>query len=261
MLMPTAAIQRDVSVLLLAGSVLMAVRMYGNGLWRQYPVFFAYFLFRIPNSAWPLLVNDESLTYFWLFLITSPICVVFYVLLVAELYRLILARYRGLDTVGRWAMYAATLVSVLVSIAALLPHFTPTMPQSSKHLGYEFALERGIDFSLVLFILLLLLFLSRFPISLSRNVAVHAAIFSVYFLTAALGLMLRALWGISLSAEVNLFLSCASLVCVAAWIFLLTPAGEAARARVPLLGSGDEERILRELDAVNSALLRASRRI
>jgi hypothetical protein len=75
--------------------------------------------------------------YFWLWLITSPVCLVFYVLLVAELYRLILEKYRGLETLGRWAMYAATAVSVLISALALLPHITPAMPQSSRVLGYE----------------------------------------------------------------------------------------------------------------------------
>ncbi|MFY9725260.1 MAG: hypothetical protein WAJ87_07175 [Bryobacteraceae bacterium] len=259
--MPTAAIQQYLQILLLLGSILVVAKLYRSGLWRKYPVFFAYFAFRIPNSVWPLTVGTGSLVYLELWLYTSPVCVVFYVLLVAELYRLILEKYRGLETMGRWAMYAATVVSVVISVLALLPHFTPAMPQRSKHVGYEIALERGVDFSLVVFILLLLLFLSRFPIPLSRNVVVHAAIFSLYFLTAALGSLLHALWGINLSAEVNLFLSCTSLLCVVAWLLLLNPAGENVPAHLPLLGSGDEEKILRELDAVNAALLRASRQV
>ncbi len=259
--MPTAAIQQYIQILLLIGSVLVAARLYHNGLWRKYVVFFAYFIFRIPNSAWPLVINDESSAYFWLWLITSPVCVIFYVLVVAELYRLILEKYRGLATIGRWAMYAATAISVMISVLALLPRFTPAMPQRSRDVGYETALERGIDLSLVVFVLLLLLFLSRFPITLSRNVMVHAAIFSLYFLAAALGLVLHALWGINLSAEVNLFLSCTSLVCVGGWLLLLNPAWESVPAHLPLFRSGDEEKILRELDSVNAALLRISRQI
>jgi hypothetical protein len=75
------------------------------------------------------------------------------------------------------------------------------------------------------------------------------------------GLLLHALWGIRLSAEVNLFLSAASLVCVAGWLWLLNPAGETVPVHLPVFGSGDERRILLQLDAANSALLRASRRI
>jgi hypothetical protein len=259
--MATASLLHLVEILLLIGSALVATRLYSNGLWRKYRVFFAYCVLRVPNFVWPLVVSDQSPVYFWLFLISSPVFVLLYVLLVAELYRLILEKYRGLETLGRWAMYAATAVSVLISALALLPHITPAMPQSSRVLGYEFALERGVDFSLVLFILLMLLFLSRFPVPLSRNVLVHAAIFSLYFLTSAVGLLLHALWGIRLSAEVNLFLSAASLLCVAGWLWLLNPAGETVPAHLPVFGSGDEQRILLQLDAANSALLRASRRI
>jgi len=259
--MPTAIFQQSIETLLLIGSVLMAVKLYRDGLWRKYRVFFAYFAFRVPNSVWPLLLDYRSQPYFWLWLITEPISLVFYVLMVAELYRLILERYRGLATIGRWAMYGATAVSVLISVLALLPHITPAMPQLSRHLGYEVALERGIDFSLVAFILLMLGFLSRFPIKLNRNVMVHAAIFPFYFLSRALGFLLHALWGIKLSEEVNLFLSGAALACVAGWLWLLNPTGETVEAHLPVFGSGDEQRILLQLDTANAALLRASRRI
>lgn len=259
--MPTAEIQQSVEILLLLGSALVAAKLYRNGLWRKYRIFFGYFVFRVPNSAWPLIFDYRSQAYFWLWLITEPVCLAFYVLLVAELYRLILERYRGLETMGRWAMYVATAVSVLISVLALLPRITPAMPQLSKYLGYEIALERGIDFSLVLFILLMVVFLSRFPIRLSRNAVVHATAFSLYFLTSTLGLLLHGLWGIKLSAEVNLFLSGASLVCVAGWLWLLNPASEKVQAHLPVIGPGDEQRILLQLDTVNAALLRVSRKI
>ncbi|HEY9141465.1 MAG TPA: hypothetical protein VIN93_11270 [Bryobacteraceae bacterium] len=259
--MPTATIQQYVQILLLLGSALVAAKLYRNGLWRKYPIFFAYFVLRVPNFVWPLMVDTGSPVYLWLFLVTSPVFVIFYVLLVAELYRLILKKYRGMETMGRWVMYTASAASVVLSVLALLPRFTPAMPQRSRDLGYEYALERGIDLSLVVFILLMLLFLSRFPIPLSRNVVVHAAIFTLYFLAAALGLLLHALWGINLSAELSLSLSCVSLLCVGAWLLLLNPAGENVPAHLPLLGSGDEEKILRELDAVNAALLRVSRQV
>lgn len=259
--MPTASLQQIVEILLLIGSALLVVKLYRNGLWRRYRVFFGYFVFRIPNSIWPPIVSTASPVYFWLWLITSPVCLVFYVLVVAEAYRLILEKYHGLETMGRWAMYAATALSVLISVLALLPHITAAMPQSSRVLGYEMALERGVDFSLVLFILLMVVFLSRFPIPLSRNVIVHAAIFSLYFFTAELGALLHVLWGMKLSAEVNLFLSGASLVSVAGWLWLLDPAGETAQTRLPVFGSGDEQRVLLQLETVNTALLRASRKI
>jgi hypothetical protein len=61
-------------------------------------------------------------------------------------------------------------------------------------------------------------------------------------------------------AEVDLFLSAASPVCPAARLWLPNPAGEPLPAHLPVFASGDERRILLQLDAANSALRRASRR-
>jgi len=48
---------------------------------------------------------------------------------------------------------------------------------------------------------------------------------------------------------------------VAGWLWLLNPAGETVQAHLPVIGSGDEQRILLQLDTLNAALLRASRKI
>ena len=113
--MPTPAIQQLVSKLLLLGSALTVANLYRNGLWRKYPIFFTYFVLRVPNFVWPLMVSTASRTYYWLWLITEPVFVIFYVLVVAELYRLILERYRGLETMGRWAIYAETTTDIAVA--------------------------------------------------------------------------------------------------------------------------------------------------
>jgi hypothetical protein len=40
--------------------------------------------------------------------------------------------------------------------------------------------ERGVVFSLVIFLLLILLFLSIYPVSLSRNILVHCVVYTVF---------------------------------------------------------------------------------
>ena len=47
---------------------------------------------------------------------------------------------------------------------------------------YVLATERGIETALAIFIILMLCFLSFFPVKLSRNVRVHALVFSIFFL-------------------------------------------------------------------------------
>jgi len=105
----------------------------------------------------------------------------FYILVVLELYRLVLDRYQGIYTLGQWAMYLAIAISVTISVLALLPRITPRIPEPSRILFREMAVERGVDLSLVLFILLIVLFLSRFPAPLSRNTIVHRGYMPSFF--------------------------------------------------------------------------------
>src|SRR5437763_1664075 len=100
-----------VQYLVLAGSALVAGKLFFSGLFRRYPVFFLYFLFRIPNSIWPLFLDLRSQAYYNLWRVTSVLALVLYVLAIAELYRLVFEWYRGLQTVGRWALYLSIAVS------------------------------------------------------------------------------------------------------------------------------------------------------
>ena len=141
---------------LLIGSALTALKLYRTGLYRQYPFFFLYFIFRIPNSIWPLLLKVSDDLYLQIWIVTSPIVLIFYVLIVVELYQLVLANYKGLYSVGRWAFYLSLAVSIAISALSLLPKIKPGTPQRSKLMVYEIATERGVDTSLAIFIILML---------------------------------------------------------------------------------------------------------
>ena len=94
--------------------------------------------------------------------------------MVLELYSLVLQNYKGLQTVGRWVFLIAMTLAVLISGLSVLPSWGN--PNEKVPVIFYFALiGRGIFFSLVLFILLILFFLSWYPISLSRNLVIHAA--------------------------------------------------------------------------------------
>src|SRR5258707_865753 len=127
---------------------------------------------------------------------TQPLFWLFYVLTVVELSRLVLERYKGLYSIFRVAVIVSTVVSVTVSALSLIPKIKPTSPQRSKILGLFLVSERGLELSLALFIILILLFLSRYPVVLSRNVRAHAVIYAVYFLANTMGLLIRSLWGL-----------------------------------------------------------------
>lgn len=258
--MSDAALILLFQLLTLLGSVLTVVKLYSTDLYRRYRMFFLLFLFQIPNTIWPLFIDYHSRLYQYLWTGTEPISWLLYGLVVLELYRLVLEKHRGLYSLGRWMMYLAVIVSVIISIISILPKIKPRSSLHSRTLGYLFATQRGVYFSLVLFIVLILLFLSRYPIHLSRNVLVHAALYSIFFLCGTLGVLLRSLFGDRALDQVNLFLTGMSSICVLAWFFLLTKKGEESQTNLPLFGPEQERRALLQLDALNATLLKVSRK-
>jgi hypothetical protein len=258
--MPNVQLEFVLHIISVLGSALTVIKLYGTGLYRRYLFFFCYCLFRIPNFAWPLFIPDVgSLQYRRMWSITEPVAWVFQILVVFELYSLVLKDHRGLYTIGRWAMYAATTISVALSLLALIPNLRPGMPEYRRRINYELAAGRGIELSLVLFILLMLFFLSRYPIKLSRNLAVHASLYSIYFLSTSFELILRTILDVRIGAAANVSMDAISSICSVAWFLLLSPKGEEVQANLPIFGPEREQRALRQLEALNATLLKVSR--
>jgi hypothetical protein len=258
--MTSVALVSCLKAMLLLGSILMALRLYRTDLYSRYPIFFAFFIFRIPNSIWPLFLEVSSPVYQKVWVLTEPIEFGFYVLMVVELYKLVLEKYKGLYTLSRWALYVSLAVSVAISGISLLPRINPTMPQRSRIMFYVLATERGIETGLAIFILLILCFLSFFPVKLSRNVRVHAMVFSIFFLSNTFVLLMRSLFGMHLRNEMNTILMGVTAGSIVAWLTLLSVAGEDVSHSPVLYGQEHESRLLTHLDSLNAALLRVSNR-
>ena len=245
---------------LLLGSMLMVLVLYRTGLYRRYPIFFAFFIFRIPNGIWPLFLEVSSPLYQQVWVLTEPIGLGFYIFMVVELYKLVLEKYKGLYTLGRWALYVSLAISVSISAISLMPRIQPSLPQQSKIMFYMLATERGVHTGLAIFIVLILCFLSLFPVKLSRNVRVHALVFSIFFLSSTFMLLMRSLFGLHLADAVNTVLMGITAASVVAWLTLLRATGEDTQRAPALYGQEEESRLLMHLDSLNAALLRASGR-
>src|ERR1039458_3903217 len=245
---------------LLLGSMLMALMLYRTGLYRRYPIFFAFFIFRIPNSIWPLFLAVSSNLYLHVWVLTEPFEFGFYVLMVVELYKLVLEKYKGLYTLGRWALYVSLAISVSASAISLLPRIKPSMPQPSKIMFYMLATERGVHTGLAIFIVLILCFLSLFPVKLSRKGRGQALVCSSFFLSSTFMLLMRSLFGLHMADTVNTVLMGITAASIVAWLTLLRAAGEDTQSAPALYGKEEESRLLMHLDSLNAVLLRASGR-
>jgi hypothetical protein len=239
---------------------LLALRLYTAGLARKYKIFFAFIIFHALCVPLSLVLNQESDAYFWFWVCTQPIALILYIWVVTELIELVLARHRGFFTAGRWAMYAGVTVSVIVSLATLLPKMTPEAPQGTKVLWYCFAAERAVDFSLAIFLVLMVALLNFYAVPLSRNVLVHAVVFTMFFISSSLWTILRNVFGLRYQDSVNTALTAITFACVLAWLFFLSPQGEEAHVKAPWYGPEQEERILSQLDSINAALLKIAQK-
>jgi len=257
----SAAIFHTLELIILAGCALASIRLVYSGLYRRYRAFFAYLIFRFLYTAAILFVfkNSSSAAYGWFWILTEPIIWLFYVVVVVELYSLILERHKGLYTLGRWVLYVGLSLAILISGLTLLPQFGGGRAQRSRLLPYYYAIERGVDFSLLLFLLLILLWLTRYPVPLSRNVVVHSVAYSILFLSNTGGMLARIIFGYNFHDSLDTFFLGIGAVCILIWLFFLTPKGEEVRVSLPIFGPEHEERILSQLDALNKTLLKASR--
>ena len=244
--------------------------LYVQGLHKRYRILFLFLCVQVSRSAslfvaeywvhsvWPQIPVRQA--YSWTWVHTEPLLCLSYILLVSDLYSLVLQNYKGLQTVGRWMLVIAVPLAIAISVVSVLP--TLEKPASEISVVFYFDLiNRGIMLSLVIFILLILSFLSWYPISLSRNVVVHCVICTIFLISSSMGYLVRNVEGGSVHNAVNLAHLVITAVCWSGWLLLLTPTGEAAKMVVRREWSREEEqRLVDQLTSINSSLLRAARK-
>ncbi len=236
----------------------LVVRMAREGLYRIYKGFFVYLCASVLQTLLMLPFGAETKTYAWLYLVTQPLIWVLFILSVVELFSLVLRRYRGIASLGRWVMMGAVAMAVLTSILTLAPDLQHV---SGKHqiLMYYTVIERGISSSLVAFLLIMSAFLVWCPIRLSRNVILHTVVFSGYFLSSTVALFVRNVEGLGITALISAVLIGITNVCLMIWILFFARKGEEVEATVRHSWSPEDgEKLVRQLDAINAALLRSS---
>ena len=244
----------------IAANLSAAIRFVQSGLHRRYPVFTVFLIVQFISSALIQLYKPSSAGYFYVYVYTTPLIWILYVLIVRELYSLVLRDYPGIYSMMRWSMYGVVALAVCISLLSVVVTFRQAAGAHSK-ISYYYLIERGIVFALVLFIVSMLWFLSRYPVRLSRNILIHCFLYSALFLCDAALLLVQSLTLMRYTAMLNLALLTISAACFTGWAALFSKKGEGELVRVRhYQDSMDEDRLLSELNSINSTLLRAARR-
>jgi hypothetical protein len=201
---------------------------------------------------------QASMAYFWVYLVSLILSWVVSVYVVREMFELALVNYPGIRTAGRWTMYAATGISVVVSLAITV-FFGKGGYHGHSGLFYLESVNRSVLFTLAAVIASILVLLSRYPLHLHKNTYVSTSFFSAVFLSEAAEMLVD-----SLSLHLNvawvdqtqiLF----AAVCLAGWALMLRPETTVAPARVSFENPAEQE-LLQQLESFNALLARVGRR-
>jgi len=237
-------------------AALAAARMRVSGLYTRYRLLFMYLIYLVPGGVWPLLLSPRSHAYFWFWIYTEPINWLFDILVVRELCGLVLERYRGLCSLGRWAMYGGMGLSAAISLASLLPRLSNTLTSRSQLLAVTVGMNRGVNFALALFLLLMLLLVSRYPMPISRNVILNAVLFTIVFFCNTLAMLLHTVFDLSTGMHVDAVLTSLNALTLLVWFLALTPRGELPQIETRQGKSEHEAHLLAHLERLNAMVLR-----
>jgi hypothetical protein len=247
-----------INIVIAVGSASLTARLYFSGLHRRYRAFFLYMAFFTLQSAALLALAPDSGAYQKVWVLSEPFEWFFYAWVVLELFSLVLRDYQGLYTVGRWSLILATSIALLASVFSLaVPSHATTQ---GRLLAYYYVAERAVYFSLVVFLLTILILLTRYPITLNRNTIIHSLIFSVYFAGNAAIFLMLSTHGSGVLRIATYATLAVNLGALGTWLAMLNPAGERCSRKLrPAWMPGREDELSNQLNSLNAALLRVAR--
>lgn len=259
--MPRVSLLFALQIASLLGLSLTSFKLLRAGLYRRYQFFFLFLLFRVPYGATTMSMAHNTSTYFYLWLSGHVVYWVFYVFVVRELCGLILEKYTGLKTLGRWFMYGSVVVALIASVASVLPGINPSIAARSNKgvLGYVLSIDKGVTISLGVFLAVLLALLSRYPVRLPRNVVVHSFLYPLFFFSNALTILWVSMFGVETFRIADLISTAVTAGCGFAWYLLLSKKGEEVTTNVLRVDKEKEERLLSQLNYLNQTLLKSGK--
>ena len=229
--------------------------MWQAGLHRVYIYFFSYLLLVLLETPVLASVGYGTVAYGYVWMATEGLALCFYALIVLECYATVLRDLKGIATISRRYIEITLGIAILAALLLLGLERTP-----KTLFGYFYALDRAVVSSLLFFVLLMIAFLIYYPVPLNRNVITYSVGYAVYFLTKATALFIRNTsheWRPQISA----ILIGVSTSCLLFWMIGLTRDGE---TKTVVVGhkwdTGDEERLVSQLKAINANLIRAARK-
>jgi hypothetical protein len=248
-----------VELTIAAAAVAVVARLIYLNLASRFRALLAYLTFlAVVNCAFGLL-NQASALYFWSYIAVEPLECLLGIFAVRELFALTFDNYPGIRSVGRWAMYAGIALALAISLLVTRFFWNGEIHGRSIHLFYFEVAQRSVVFTLAFVIFTILIFLSRYPLHLSRNTLASSVFFSVSFLSEASQLLVDSLAPQLNSHYVDWAGTIFIAVCLLGWAAILRPEAERAPERITF-STPLEDHLLQQLNALNQLMTRVARR-
>lgn len=256
-------------------AVALVVRLLLLRLHTVYRVFSAFLLLDLLSSFVFFLEKFAYRSHFayrsWMdyrvtWMILRPLAWVLILWMVYALLDAMLANLPGILKLSRRILNGVFVAAVLVALLTARPEYAASGIAGSsdpvlRGLAVAFVLERVIFMAALLVLFGMLGFILWFPVEMPRNLVVFSTGFVVFF-SAMTGLLLAHTHWPNVNLEFFNVLEVLLLAaCYAYWLLFINRAGETRPVRMGHSWQpGEQQRLIGELEAMNAALLRASRR-
>ena len=238
-----------------AASAAAASRLVYLGMAKRQPALLAFLLVSTFGNVVLSFLGLKTASYFLAYMVFQTVQLATEIAVVRELFEITMGTYPGIRTSARWVLHG-TLAIVAVGAILLTTLFWGEVG-SSHYLYYMLVLSRSVQFGLAAVIISFLVFLSRYPLNLHRNIYVSSNFFGALFLIEAADDLIDSISPRLFSASVDtatVFLS--TLLCLGWAAILRSPASEPVTV---IFDSAADRELLRQLESLNNTLSRVGR--
>jgi hypothetical protein len=242
-----------------AAALFALARLAYFNLTKQFRAVACYFGLLALSHPLAVVLPRQSAAYYWYYAWLIPLESAAGIFAVRELIALIFANYPGIRTVGRWTLYGGVLLAAGTSLALTRwVSYSGSQPRVKTSLLYMQTVERSVTFSLAIAIIAIVFVLSKYPLNLGSNTYFSCAFFSAIFLIKAAQLLFDSSQRLFFNELAENVAAISVSACLVSWGFLLSAqTAPATRIAVP---TAHEDRLLHQLESLNSLMIRTARR-
>jgi hypothetical protein len=240
----------------------VVVKLWLTGLINVYKLLFCYLAFDLLTSLGSFLIPYRTKYYAHYYFSAQTLMIVMAAFILVEIYALALERTPAL------ARFLRSTVGYILGIAALTPLLWlyangSASSQIHPYLKADLLFEQTMDATMAIFLIIISIFMTWFPVRLRRNVIVYISGFIVWSLSRSAAVHLAREWTGNKQAmmAINMAQMCVAMGCLLFWLLGLRREGEARTAVVGhLWNRAEADRLTEQLNAINDSLTRLRRK-